>query len=62
MCSLVAHNSLEPDYKDHESSISDRAIPNDAAIKTLNSLGATFNFIDIWLKMLHENYFARSES
>ena len=62
MCSLVAHDRLEPGYKDDESSISDRSIPNDATIKTLKSLGATFNFIDIWLKLLRENYCARSES
>ena len=62
MCSLVAHDRLEPDYEDDESSIDDRAIPNYATIKTLESLGATFNFIDIWLKLLRENYCARSES
>ena len=62
MCSLVAHDSLEPDYKDNESSIGDRAIKNDAKVKTSDSLSATFNFIDIWLKLLRENYFARSES
>ena len=62
MCSLVAHGRLEPNYKDDESSISYRAIPNDATIKTLESLGAIFNFIDIWLELLRENYCARSES
>ena len=51
-CSLVAHYRLEPYYKDDESSIGDRVIPNDTTIKTLDSLGATFNFIDIWLKLL----------
>ena len=29
---------------------------------TLNSLGANFNFIDIWLYNFRHNYFARSES
>ena len=62
MCSLVSHDRLEPDYKDDEISIGDRAIPNDATIKTLYSLGANFNFIDIWLKLLRENYCTRSES
>ena len=61
MCSLVAHDRLEPDYKDYEISIGDRAIPNYATIKTLESLGETFNFIDIWLKLLRENCCARSE-
>ena len=62
MCSLVSHNRLQNDYKDDEISIGDRAIPNYATVKELKSLGATFNFIDIWLHLLRENYFARSES
>ena len=33
MCSLVAHDRLQPDYEDYVSSIGDRAIPNDAKIK-----------------------------
>ena len=48
MCSLVAHNKLQADYKDDERSIGDRAIPNDAAVKELKSLGANINFIHIW--------------
>ena len=35
MCSLVDHDRLQLYYKDDESSIGDRAIPNDATIKTL---------------------------
>ena len=62
MCSLVDHDRLQPDYEDDVSSIGDRAIPNDATIKILEALGATFNFIDIWLKLLRGNYCARSES
>ena len=62
MCSLVSHDMLQTDYKDDESSIGDRAIPNNAAVTELKSLGATFNFIDIWLKLLRKNYCARSES
>ena len=62
MCSLVARDRLQPDYEDNLSSIGDREIPNDATIKTLEELGAIFNFIDIWLKLLRENYCARSES
>ena len=60
MCSLAAHDRLKLDYKDDESSIGDREIPNDATIKTLEVLGATFNFIDIWIKLLRENYGASS--
>ena len=33
MCYLVAHDRLEPDYKDDESSVGDIAIPNDATVK-----------------------------
>ena len=62
ICSLVAHDRLQPDYEDDVSSIGDRTIPNYAIIKTLESLGATFNFIVIWLKLLRGNYCARSES
>ena len=49
MCSLVAHDRLQTDYKYNESIIGYRAIPNDETVKELKSLGATFNFIDIWL-------------
>ena len=62
MCSLVDHDRLQHDYEDDVSSIGDRAIPNYATIKTLDSLGANLNFIYIWLKWLRENYCARSES
>ena len=62
MCYLVAHYRLQPNYEDDEIIIDDREIPNDATIKKLEALGATFNFIDIWLKFLRENYCARSES
>ena len=54
MCSLVAHDRLATAYKDDESSINDREIPNDTTIKTLKSLGATFNIIEIWLKLLRK--------
>ena len=62
MCYIVAHDRLQPYYEDDVSSISDRAIPNDTTIKILEALGATFNFIGIWLKLLRDNYCARSES
>ena len=53
---------MQLDYNDDESSIGDRAIPNDTTIKTLEALGATFNFIDIWLKLLREKVCARSDA
>ena len=62
MCSLVAHDRLQENEQDYESSIGDREIPKYATVKALNSLGATFNFIDIWLHNFRHNYFARSES
>ena len=61
MCSLVARDRLEPYYKDDESSIGDISISNDATIKTLKSLVTICNFIDIWIKLLCENYCARGE-
>ena len=40
----------------------DRAIPDNETIKTLESLGATINFIDIWLTLLRENFNARCDA
>ena len=62
LCSLVDHDRLQLDYKYDKSSIGDRAIPDDSTIKTLQALGATINFIDIWLKLLRENFDARCEA
>ena len=42
---------MKPDYKDDESSIGDRSIPDDATPKPLEALGSTINFIDIWLQL-----------
>ena len=58
MCSLVAHDRMQDNKQDYESSISDREIPKDATVKALNSLGATFNFIDRWLHNFRHNYFS----
>ena len=62
MCSLFAHDRRQDNKQDDESSIGDGVIPKDATVKALKSLGATFNFIDIWLHNFRHNYFARSES
>ena len=56
MCSLVAYDILQLDYKDDEISIVDRAIPDNATTKKLEALGATINFIDIWLKCFRGNF------
>ena len=42
MCSLVAHDRMQDNKQDDEISIGDRVIPNDATVKALKSLGATF--------------------
>ena len=62
MCSLVAHDRLQENKTDYESSIGDRVIPNDATVKVLKSLGATFNSIDTWIHNFRVKYFARSKS
>ena len=41
MCSLVAHDKIQPYYKYDESSIGDRSIPKDATAKSFKALGAT---------------------
>ena len=56
MCSLVAHDRLQENKTDDESSIGDREIPNDATVKALKSLGATFNFIYTWLHNFRETF------
>ena len=62
MCSIVAHGSLQDNDQDDEISLGDKVIPKDATVKALKSLGATFNFIDIWLHTFIKNYFERKES
>ena len=59
---LVAHDKLQLYYKDDESSIADRAIPDNATTKTLEALNATINFIDIWLKLFRENFNAKCDA
>ena len=54
MCCLVAHDRLQIYYKYDEIGIGKRAIPDNATTKTLEALGATINFIDIWLKLFRE--------
>ena len=57
MCSFLARVRLQENKPDYESSIVDIVIPNDATVKALKSLGATFNFIDIWLHNFRESIF-----
>ena len=43
-------------YEDDEISIGDRSIPKNVTTKAFKALGATLNFIDIWLKLFIDNY------
>ena len=61
MCSLVAHDKIQPAYKDDKSSIGDRSIPKNATTKALKALGDTLIFIDKWLTLFDKNYDARCE-
>ena len=47
---------MQLDYKDDEISIGDREITDNATTKTLEALGATINFTDIWLKFFRETF------
>ena len=49
---------MKPDYGDYESSVGDRSITKDARLKSLTALGATLNFIGLWIKLFLENYSA----
>ena len=62
MCSLVAHDKMQPNYEDYESSLGYRSINKDATTKELTALGPTLNFIDIWLKLFLDNYNARYDA
>ena len=62
MCYLVPHYILQIYYKDDEKSIGDSSIPDNATTKALEALGATINFIDIWLKLFLENFNARCDA
>ena len=56
MCSLVAHDKKVTSYEDYDSSIGDKLIPKHSTTESLKALGATLNFIDMWLKLLEVNY------
>ena len=46
-------------YEDDESSIGYRLICKHVTTKALEAFGDTFNFIEVWLKLLDNNYDAR---
>ena len=61
MCSITAHDKIQPTYADDASIVSGRSIPKNTTTAVLESLGATLNFIDCWLKLFHKNYEVRSK-
>ena len=56
MCSIVAYDKKQPAYEYDEKIIGDRLMPKHMTIEGLEAFGATFNLIEIWLKLLDENY------
>ena len=56
MCSLFAHDKQQQAYEDKEISIGYRIIPKHMRTEELETLGDTLNFIEIWLKLLEQNY------
>ena len=59
LCSLAAHDKKQHDYEDDEIIIGYRLIPKQVKTESLEALGASPNFIEIWLKLLNNNYDAR---
>ena len=62
MCSLLAHDKMQPNDEGYESSLGDRSIPKYATTKSLTALGASLNFIYIWIKIFLDNYNARCDA
>ena len=62
MCYIVAHDRKQPAYEYEEISIGNRLITKHVTTESLEALGSTFNFVDIWLKLSDENYDARREA
>ena len=60
MCSITAHDKLQPKYVDHVSSFGGLSIPKNETTAALESLGVIFNFINCWLKVFHNNTEVRS--
>ena len=59
MCSIVEHDIKQPAYEDDKIRILDRLRTKHTTTEALEALGANFNFICIWLKLLEDNYDAR---
>ena len=59
MCSIPAHDKQQPTCVDDAGSEVVRAIPKNTTTASLESLGATLNFIHSWLKLFRNNYEVR---
>ena len=62
ICSLVAHDKMQPNHEDDESSLGYGSITKYKTKKELTALGATLNFIDIWFKLFLDNYISRHDA
>ena len=58
MCSIVSHDRKIPSYEDDEKNIGYKLITKHVTTEAIGTLGPTFNFIDICLKLLDEKYYA----
>ena len=56
MCSLVAHDKKLLAYEDDENSIGDSLKHKHVTTEALEALGDTLNFIEMWLKLVEDNY------
>ena len=61
MCSWVAHDILQLDYKHDERIIGDRSIPNNATTKALEALVDAINSIDVWLQLFLKTFNSRCD-
>ena len=59
MCYLISHDKIQPAYADDERSIGYKLIPKNWTTEVIEALGATLNFIYIWIKKFEENSDAR---
>ena len=59
LCSITAHDKLQPTYVDDSIIVLGRAITKHTTTAAVESLGATLNFIYCCLKLFHNNYEVR---
>ena len=60
MCSIDAHEKQQTSYFDDGISGGVNELSSNSTTEALDSLGATIDFIDFWLKCFDHNYIARS--